>query len=150
MDSLGQIAKDLFTRRIARKRYLFSLIFFAAGITLLPLLSPYLDKNHFRAHAQGDTQEFFSVLLYLLCIMLWSLVWLSLIVWFVARTAFRLNDVALPGWLLALAMYFCGVVNNYHPGPVQRWLPIVSLLGVLCALLLPPNLFARKVNGSAD
>ncbi|CAI0698372.1 hypothetical protein [Serratia ficaria] len=148
LDSLGHIAKSVFTRRITRRNYVFSTIVFAAGIALLSLLSPYLDKNHFCNHAHGDSAKFHAVLLYLLCVMAWSLCWLGLIVRFVAHTAFRLNDVALPGWPLAL--YLCGVINNYCPGAMPRWLPLISLIGVLCALLLPPRLLARRAKGGAD
>ncbi|MDW5499152.1 DUF805 domain-containing protein [Pseudomonas lundensis] len=144
MDSLGQIAKNVFKRRIPRKEYAFSVIVFAAGLTLLSYLSPYLDKNLFRAYAHSDIAEFFSVFIYLLCIMLWSLGWIALTLWLVARTAFRLNDVGTPGWVLALVMYLLSVVNNYHPGPVQRWLILISLLGVACALLLPSEWRTRK------
>ncbi|WP_238986599.1 DUF805 domain-containing protein [Serratia plymuthica] len=105
MDSLGQIARNVFKRRITRKNYVFSLAIFATGLTLLSFLSPYLDKNLFRAYAHSDIAAFFSVFLYLLCIMLWSLCWIGLTLWFVARTAYRLNDVGTPGWPLALALY---------------------------------------------
>lgn len=84
------------------------------------------DKNHFRAHAHGDTEEFVSVLLYLLCIMVWALFCFGLVTWFMAKTAFRLNDIGLPGWALAVACYVCSVLNNYSPGPVARWLPLFS------------------------
>ncbi|AEF46698.1 protein of unknown function DUF805 [Serratia sp. AS12] len=137
MDSLGQIARNVFKRRITRKNYVFSLVIFATGLTLLSFLSPYLDKNLFRAYAHSDIAAFLSVFIYLLCIMLWSLFWIGLTLWFVARTAFRLNDVGTPGWPLALALYALSVVNNYHPGPVERWLIVISLIGVLCALVLP-------------
>ncbi|MGO2437636.1 MAG: DUF805 domain-containing protein, partial [Serratia proteamaculans] len=79
-----------------------------------------------------------------LCIMFWSLSWISLTVWLVARTAFRLNDVGTPGWPLALVMYLLSVVNNYYPGPIQRWLVVISLIGVACALLLPTGWRTRK------
>lgn len=144
MDSLGQIAKNVFKRRIQRKSYVFSLIIFAGGLTVLSFLSPYLDKNLFRAYAHSDIAAFFSVFVYLLCIMLWSMCWIGLTLWFVARTAFRLNDVGTPGWPLALALYALSVVNNYHPGPVERWLIVISLIGVLCALALPSNGRAGK------
>ncbi|MEW7000642.1 hypothetical protein M5585_11015 [Serratia ureilytica] len=85
---------------------------------LLSFLSTYLDKNHFRAHAHGDTEEFVSVLLYLLCIMVWALFCFGLVAWFMAKTAFRLNDIGLPGWALAAACYVCSVLNNYSPA---RW-----------------------------
>ncbi|UNK29579.1 DUF805 domain-containing protein [Serratia plymuthica] len=144
MDSLGQIARNDFKRRITRKNYVFSLAIFATGLTLLSFLSPYLDKNLFRAYAHSDIAAFFSVFLYLLCIMLWSLCWIGLTLWFVARTAYRLNDVGTPGWPLALALYALSVVNNYHPGPVERWLIVISLIGVLCALVLPSARRAGK------
>ncbi|WP_346828473.1 DUF805 domain-containing protein [Serratia inhibens] len=144
MDSLGQIAKNVFKRRIQRKAYIFSLIIFAGGLTTLSFLSPYLDKNLFRTYAHSDITEFFSVFVYLLCIMLWSLCWIGLTLWFVARTAFRLNDVGTPGWPLALALYALSVVNNYHPGPVECWLLVISLIGVLCALALPSSGRAGK------
>lgn len=144
MDSLGQIARNVFKRRITRKNYVFSLVIFATGLTLLSFLSPYLDKNLFRAYAHSDIAAFLSVFIYLLCIMLWSLFWIGLTLWFVARTAFRLNDVGTPGWPLALALYALSVVNNYHPGPVERWLIVISLIGVLCALVLPSARRAGK------
>lgn len=144
MDSLGQIARNVFKRRIKRKTYVFSLVIFSTGLTLLSFLSPYLDKNLFRAYAHSDIAAFFSVFVYLLCIMLWSLCWIGLMLWFVARTAFRLNDVGTPGWPLALALYALSVVNNYHPGPVERWLIVISLIGVLCALVLPSSCRAGK------
>ncbi|MGQ8706861.1 DUF805 domain-containing protein [Serratia sp. TSA_198.1] len=144
MDSLGQIARNVFKRRITRKNYVFSLAIFATGLTLLSFLSPYLDKNLFRAYAHSDIAAFFSVFLYLLCIILWSLCWIGLTLWFVARTAYRLNDVGTPGWPLALALYALSVVNNYHPGPVERWLIVISLIGVLCALVLPSARRAGK------
>ncbi|WP_434460977.1 DUF805 domain-containing protein [Serratia plymuthica] len=144
MDSLGQIARNVFKRRITRKNYVFSLAIFATGLTLLSFLSPYLDKNLFRAYAHSDIAAFFSVFLYLLCIMLWSLFWIGLTLWFVARTSYRLNDVGTPGWPLALALYALSVVNNYHPGPVERWLIVISLIGVLCALVLPSARRAGK------
>lgn len=144
LDSLGQIAKNVFKRRIQRKAYIFSLIIFAGGLTALSFLSPYLDKNLFRTYAHSDITEFFSVFVYLLCIMLWSLCWIGLTLWFVARTAFRLNDVGTPGWPLALALYALSVVNNYHPGPVECWLLVISLIGVLCALALPSSGRAGK------
>lgn len=146
MDSLGQIAKNVFKRRITRREYLFSVAVFAAGLALLSYLSPYLDKNLFRAYAHSDIAEFFSVFVYLLCIMFWSLSWISLTVWLVARTAFRLNDVGTPGWPLALVIYLLSVVNNYYPGPIQRWLVVISLIGVVCALLLPSEWRTRKAN----
>ncbi|MEB6539245.1 DUF805 domain-containing protein [Serratia plymuthica] len=144
MDSLGQIARNVFKRRITRKNYVFSLAIFATGLTLLSFLSPYLDKNLFRAYAHSDIAAFFSVFVYLLCIMLWSLFWIGLMLWFVARTAYRLNDVGTPGWPLALALYALSVVNNYHPGPVERWLIVISLIGILCALVLPSARRAGK------
>ncbi|CAI1792958.1 DUF805 domain-containing protein [Serratia plymuthica] len=144
MDSLGQIARNVFKRRITRKNYVFSLAIFATGLTLLSFLSPYLDKNLFRAYAHSDIAAFFSVFVYLLCIMLWSLFWIGLTLWFVARTAYRLNDVGTPGWPLALALYALSVVNNYHPGPVERWLIVINLIGVLCALVLPSARRAGK------
>ncbi|AHY08543.1 DUF805 domain-containing protein [Serratia plymuthica] len=144
MDSLGQIARNVFKRRITRKNYVFSLAIFATGLTLLSFLSPYLDKNLFRAYAHSDIAAFFSVFVYLLCIMLWSLFWIGLTLWFVARTAYRLNDVGTPGWPLALALYALSVVNNYHPGPVERWLIVISLIGILCALVLPSARRAGK------
>lgn len=144
LDSLGQIAKNVFKRRIQRKAYIFSLIIFACSLTALSFLSPYLDKNLFRTYAHSDITEFFSVFVYLLCIMLWSLCWIGLTLWFVARTAFRLNDVGTPGWPLALALYALSVVNNYHPGPVECWLLVISLIGVLCALALPSSGRAGK------
>ena len=144
MDSLGQIAKNVFKRRIQRKPYVFSLIIFAGGLTVLSFLSPYLDKNLFRTYAHSDIAAFFSVFVYLLCIMLSSLCWIGLTLWFVARTAFRFNDVGTPGWPLALALYALSVVNNYHPGPVERWLIVISLIGILCALALPSNGRAGK------
>lgn len=128
----------------------FSLAIFAVGIVLLSFLSTYLDKNHFRAHAHGDTEEFVSVLLYLLCIMVWALFCFGLVAWFMAKTAFRLNDIGLPGWALAVACYVCSVLNNYSPGPVARWLPLFSLAGMICALLLPPDGLRRKPDGNAD
>ncbi|AGO56277.1 hypothetical protein SOD_c33130 [Serratia plymuthica 4Rx13] len=76
--------------------------------------------------------------------MLWSLFWIGLTLWFVARTAYRLNDVGTPGWPLALALYALSVVNNYHPGPVERWLIVISLIGILCALVLPSARRAGK------
>ncbi|MGP2865318.1 hypothetical protein ACTVMW_24775 [Serratia bockelmannii] len=97
MESLGQLTKDLYRGRISRKPFVFSLAIFAVGIVLLSFLSTYLDKNHFRAHAHGDTEEFVSVLLYLLCIMVWALFCFGLVAWFMAKTAFRLNDIGLPG-----------------------------------------------------
>ncbi|MBL3525531.1 DUF805 domain-containing protein [Serratia plymuthica] len=144
MDSLGQIARNVFKRRITRKNYVFSLAIFATGLTLLSFLSPYLDKNLFRAYAHSDIAAFFSVFVYLLCIMLWSLFWIGLTLWFVAPTAYRLNDVGTPGWPLALALYALSVVNNYHPGPVERWLIVISLIGILCALVLPSARRAGK------
>ncbi|MEX5716402.1 DUF805 domain-containing protein [Serratia sp. B1] len=115
MESLGQLAKDLYRGRISRKPFIFSLAIFAIGIVLLSFLSTYLDKNHFRAHAHGDGAEFVSVLLYLLCIMVWALFCFGLVTWFMAKTAFRLNDIGLPGWALAVACYVCSVLNNYSP-----------------------------------
>lgn len=112
MDSLGQIAKNVFKRRIARKAYVFSVMVFAAGLALLLYLSPYLDQNLFRTYAHSDISTFFAVFVYLLCIMLWSLCWIGLTLWLVARTAFRLNDIGTPGWPLALALYLLSVVNN--------------------------------------
>ena len=144
MDSLGQIAKNVFKRRIARKAYVFSVMVFAAGLALLLYLSPYLDQNLFRTYAHSDISTFFAVFVYLLCIMLWSLCWIGLTLWLVARTAFRLNDIGTPGWPLALALYLLSVVNNYYPGPVTRWLIVISLIGLLCALLLPTGLCTRK------
>lgn len=144
MDSLGQIAKNVFKRRIARKAYVFSVMVFAAGLALLLYLSPYLDQNLFRHYAHSDISTFFAVFVYLLCIMLWSLCWIGLTLWLVARTAFRLNDIGTPGWPLALALYLLSVVNNYYPGPVTRWLIVISLIGLLCALLLPTGLCTRK------
>ena len=144
MDSLGQIAKNVFKRRIARKEYVFSVMVFAAGLALLLYLSPYLDQNLFRTYAHSDISTFFAVFVYLLCIMLWSLCWIGLTLWLVARTAFRLNDIGTPGWPLALALYLLSVVNNYYPGPVMRWLIVISLIGLLCALLLPTGLCTRK------
>ncbi|MFK3839340.1 MULTISPECIES: DUF805 domain-containing protein [Serratia] len=144
MDSLGQIAKNVFKRRIARKEYVFSVMVFAAGLALLLYLSPYLDQNLFRTYAHSDISTFFAVFVYLLCIMLWSLCWIGLTLWLVARTAFRLNDIGTPGWPLALALYLLSVVNNYYPGPVTRWLIVISLIGLLCALLLPTGLCTRK------
>lgn len=144
MDSLGQIAKNVFKRRIARKEYVFSVMVFAAGLALLLYLSPYLDQNLFRNYAHSDISTFFAVFVYLLCIMLWSLCWIGLTLWLVARTAFRLNDIGTPGWPLALALYLLSVVNNYYPGPVTRWLIVISLIGLLCALLLPTGLCTRK------
>lgn len=144
MDSLGQIAKNIFKRRIARKAYVFSVMVFAAGLALLLYLSPYLDQNLFRTYAHSDISTFFAVFVYLLCIMLWSLCWIGLTLWLVARTAFRLNDIGTPGWPLALALYLLSVVNNYYPGPVTRWLIVISLIGLLCALLLPTGLCTRK------
>ncbi|HCK01365.1 MAG TPA: hypothetical protein DHV72_15300 [Serratia grimesii] len=144
MDSLGQIAKNVFKRRMTRKEYVFSVIVFAAGLALLSYLSPYLDQNLFRTYANSDIGEFFAVFVYLLCIMLWSLCWIGLTFWLVARTAFRLNDIGTPGWPLALVLYLLSVVNNYYPGPVTRWLIVISLIGILCALLLPSGLRARK------
>ena len=96
MESLGQLAKDLYRGRISRKPFIFSLAIFAIGIVLLSFLSTYLDKNHFRTHAHGDGAEFVSVLLYLLCIMVWALFCFGLVTWFMAKTAFRLNDIGLP------------------------------------------------------
>ncbi len=144
MDSLGQIAKNTFKKCIARRTYLFSMLIFAAGLILLSYLSPYLDENRFRVYAHSDIDEFFAVFVYLLCIMLWSLGWIGLTLWFVARTAFRFNDIGTLGWPLALMLYGLSVVNNYHPGPVERWLILISLLGLLCALLLPSGFLARK------
>jgi len=144
VDSLGQIAKNVFKRRIARKAYVFSVMVFAAGLALLLYLSPYLDQNLFRTYAHSDISTFFAVFVYLLCIMLWSLCWIGLTLWLVARTAFRLNDIGTPGWPLALALYLLSVVNNYYPGPVTRWLIVISLIGLLCALLLPTGLCTRK------
>ncbi|MGB8667794.1 MAG: hypothetical protein WCD24_24080 [Serratia inhibens] len=43
-----------------------------------------------------------------------------------------------------MALYALSVVNNYHPGPVERWLIVISLIGVLCALALPSNGRAGK------
>ncbi|ONK16660.1 hypothetical protein [Serratia sp. S119] len=123
MESLGQLTKDLYRGRISRKPFIFSLAIFAVGIVLLSFLSTYLDKNHFRAHAHGDTEEFVSVLLYLLCIMVWA---------------------------LAVACYVCSVLNNYSPGPVARWLPLFSLAVMICALLLPPGGLRRRPGGDAD
>ncbi|MDI9227903.1 DUF805 domain-containing protein, partial [Serratia bockelmannii] len=134
MESLGQLTKDLYRGRISRKPFVFSLAIFAVGIVLLSFLSTYLDKNHFRAHAHGDTEEFVSVLLYLLCIMVWALFCFGLVAWFMAKTAFRLNDIGLPGWVLAVTCYVCSVLNNYSPGPVARWLPLFSLAVMICAL----------------
>ncbi|WP_312425113.1 DUF805 domain-containing protein [Serratia sp. (in: enterobacteria)] len=150
MDSLGQLAKDLYRGRISRKPFVFSLAIFAVGIVLLSFLSTYLDKNHFRAHAHGDTEEFVSVLLYLLCIMVWALFCFGLVAWFMAKTAFRLNDIGLPGWALAVACYVCSVLNNYSPSPVARWLPLFSLAVMICALLLPPDVRRRKPREHAD
>lgn len=144
MDSLGQIAKNTFQRRIARRTYALSVLIFAAGLTLLSCLSPYLDENRFRVYAHSDIGEFFAVFVYLLCIMLWSLWWIGLTLWFVARTAFRFNDIGTLGWPLALVLYGLSVVNNYHPGPVERWLILISLLGLLCALLLPSGFRTPK------
>ncbi|WP_350024286.1 DUF805 domain-containing protein [Serratia marcescens] len=150
MDSLGQLAKDLYRGRISRKPFVFSLAIFAVGIVLLSFLSTYLDKNHFRAHAHGDTEEFVSVLLYLLCIMVWALFCFGLVAWFMAKTAFRLNDIGLPGWMLAITCYVCSVLNNYATGPVARWLPLFSLAVMICALLLPPDGLRRKPREHAD
>lgn len=150
MESLGQLAKDLYRGRISRKPFVFSLAIFAVGIVLLSFLSTYLDKNHFRAHAHGDTEEFVSVLLYLLCIMVWALFCFGLVAWFMAKTAFRLNDIGLPGWMLAVTCYVCSALNNYAPGPVARWLPLFSLAVMICALLLPPDGLRRKPDGNAD
>lgn len=102
MDSLGQIAKNTFKKCIPRRAYLFSMLIFAAGLILLSYLSPYLDENRFRVYAHSDIGEFFAVFVYLLCIMLWSLGWIGLTLWFVARTAFRFNDIGTLGWPLAL------------------------------------------------
>jgi hypothetical protein len=90
------------------------------------------------------------VLLYLLCIMVWALFCFGLVTWFMAKTAFRLNDIGLPGWALAVACYVCSVLNNYSPGPVARWLPLFSLAVMICALLLPPGGLRRKPDGNAD
>ncbi|BEO05146.1 DUF805 domain-containing protein [Serratia marcescens] len=149
MESLGQLAKDLYRGRVSRKPFIFSLVIFAIGIVLLSFLSTYLDKNHFRAHAHGDTAEFVSVLLYLLCIMVWALFCFGLVTWFMAKTAFRFNDIGLPGWAMAVACYVCSVLNNYSPGPMARWLPLFSLAGMICALLLPPDGLRRKPDGNA-
>ncbi|WP_439067548.1 DUF805 domain-containing protein [Serratia ureilytica] len=150
MESLGQLAKDLYRGRISRKPFIFSLAIFAIGIVLLSFLSTYLDKNHFRAHAHGDGAEFVSVLLYLLCIMVWALFCFGLVTWFMAKTAFRLNDIGLPGWALAVACYVCSVLNNHSPGPVARWLPLFSLAVMVCALLLPPDGLRRKPREQTD
>lgn len=150
MESLGQLAKDLYRGRISRKPFIFSLTIFAIGIVLLSFLSTYLDKNHFRAHAHGDGAEFVSVLLYLLCIMVWALFCFGLVTWFMAKTAFRLNDIGLPGWALAVACYVCSVLNNYSPGPAVRWLPLFSLAVMVCALLLPPDGLRRKPREQTD
>ncbi|AYZ29696.1 DUF805 domain-containing protein [Serratia sp. FDAARGOS_506] len=150
MESLGQLAQALYRGRVSRKAFIFSLVIFAIGIVLLSFLSTYLDKNHFRAHAHSDIAEFVSVLLYLLCIMVWALVCFGLVTWFMAKTAFRFNDIGLPGWALAVACYVCSVLNNYSPGPVARWLPLFSLAGMICALLLPPDGLRRKPDGNAD
>lgn len=150
MESLGQLAKDLYRGRISRKPFIFSLAIFAIGIVLLSFLSTYLDKNHFRAYAHGDGAEFVSVLLYLLCIMVWALFYFGLVTWFMAKTAFRLNDIGLPGWALAVACYVCSVLNNYSPGPAARWLPLFSLAVMVCALLLPPDGLRRKPREQTD
>lgn len=107
------------------------------------------DKNHFRAHAHGDTEEFVSVLLYLLCIMVWALFCFGTVTWFMAKTAFRLNDIGLPGWALAVACYVCSVLNNYSPA---RWRAgcRCSAAVMICALLLPPGGLRRKPDGNAD
>ena len=47
MESLGQLAKDLYRGRISRKPFVFSLAIFAVGIVLLSFLSTYLDKTIF-------------------------------------------------------------------------------------------------------
>ncbi|HGM6656586.1 MULTISPECIES: hypothetical protein [Serratia] len=90
------------------------------------------------------------MLLYLLCIMVWALFCFGLVAWFMAKTAFRLNDIGLPGWALAAACYVCSVLNNYSPGPVARWLPLFSLAVMICALLLPPGGLRRRPGGDAD
>ncbi|WP_275078146.1 hypothetical protein [Serratia plymuthica] len=35
-------------------------------------------------------------------------------------------------------------MRSYHPGPVERWLIVISLIGVLCALVLPSARRAGK------
>lgn len=150
MESLGQLANNLYHRRATRKTFAFSTAIFAIGIALLSFLSTYLEKNHFRAHGQSDTEEFVSALLYLLCIMVWALFCFGLVAWFMANAAFRLNDIGLPGWALAVVCYVCSVLNNYSPGPVARWLPLLSLIGITCALLLPPDLLRRRPGEQID
>ena len=88
-------------------------------------------------------------MLYLLCIMVWALFCFGPVTWFMAKTAFRLNDIGLPGWALAVACYVCSVLNNYSPA---RW-----RAGCRCSARrhdLRPAVAAgrlrRKPDGNAD
>ena len=52
MESLGQLAKDLYRGRISRKPFVFSLAIFAVGIVLLSFLSTYRIKPFSRPCAR--------------------------------------------------------------------------------------------------
>ncbi|WP_323835711.1 DUF805 domain-containing protein [Photorhabdus africana] len=132
-DSPVSAIKSYFSQKLSKKDYIISFIKIAVIFGILIFLSGYLADNNYAAHMQYE----FSVWLYMISIGLWAMCSFATVCYLIMKTAYRFNDVGLYGWLISIFIYLCSVLPNYFPNKIIMYSPLISLIGIILAFILP-------------
>ncbi|AWK42511.1 MULTISPECIES: DUF805 domain-containing protein [Photorhabdus] len=132
-DSPVSAMKSYFSQKLSRKDYIISFIKIAVIFGILIFLSGYLAENNYAAHMQYEL----SVWLYMISIGLWAMCSFATIYYLIMKTAYRFNDVGLYGWLISIFIYLCSVLPNYFSEKIIMYSPLISLIGIILAFILP-------------
>ncbi|NHB60765.1 DUF805 domain-containing protein [Photorhabdus sp. RW14-46] len=132
-DSPVSAMKSYFSQKLSRKDYIISFIKIAVIFGILIFLSGYLAENNYAAHMQYEL----SVWLYMISIGLWAMCSFATIYYLIMKTAYRFNDVGLYGWLISIFIYLSSVLPNYFSEKIIMYSPLISLIGIILAFILP-------------
>ncbi|MCA6219376.1 DUF805 domain-containing protein [Photorhabdus antumapuensis] len=132
-DSPVSAIKSYFSQTLSRKDYIISSIKIVVIFGILIFLSGYLAENNYAAHMQYEL----SVWLYMISIGLWAMCSFATIYYLIMKTAYRFNDIGLYGWLISIFIYLCGVLPNYFSDKIIMYSPLISLIGIILAFILP-------------